>query len=96
MFFLSKVLGVFLVKVVIRVMVLEDLKEVLKFYDKKNIVGYFKGVYKFKMFYFVVLKEVVFFFNKFYGLDLILGFEMKSIGEVMGIVRFLGFVFFKV
>ncbi len=93
--FLSKALGVPLAKVATRVMVLEDLKEALKFYDKKNIVGYSKGVYKPKMPYFVALKEAVFPFNKLYGSDLILGPEMKSTGEVMGIARSLGLAFFK-
>ncbi|GAA6782795.1 carbamoyl-phosphate synthase large subunit [Helicobacter pylori] len=93
--FLSKALGVPLAKVATRVMVLEDLKEALKFYDKKNIVGYSKGVYKPKMPHFVALKEAVFPFNKLYGSDLILGPEMKSTGEVMGIARTLGLAFFK-
>ncbi|GAA9703040.1 carbamoyl-phosphate synthase large subunit [Helicobacter pylori] len=93
--FLSKALGVPLAKVATRVMVLEDLKEALKFYDKKNIVEYSKGVYKPKMPHFVALKEAVFPFNKLYGSDLILGPEMKSTGEVMGIARSLGFAFFK-
>ncbi len=93
--FLSKALGVPLAKVATRVMVLEDLKEALKFYDKKNIVGYSKGVYKPKMPHFVALKEAVFPFNKLYGSDLILGPEMKSTGEVMGIARSLGLAFFK-
>ncbi len=93
--FLSKALGVPLAKVATRVMVLEDLKEALKFYDKKNIVEYSNGVYKPKMPYFVALKEAVFPFNKLYGSDLILGPEMKSTGEVMGIARSLGLAFFK-
>ncbi|OOQ39905.1 carbamoyl phosphate synthase large subunit [Helicobacter pylori] len=93
--FLSKALGVPLAKVATRVMVLEDLKEALKFYDKKNIVEYSKGVYKPKMPHFVALKEAVFPFNKLYGSDLILGPEMKSTGEVMGIARSLGLAFFK-
>lgn len=93
--FLSKALGVPLAKVATRVMVSEDLKEALKFYDKKNIVGYSKGVYKPKMPHFVALKEAVFPFNKLYGSDLILGPEMKSTGEVMGIARSLGLAFFK-
>ncbi|MEJ8625300.1 carbamoyl-phosphate synthase large subunit [Helicobacter pylori] len=93
--FLSKALGVPLAKVATRVMVLEDLKEALKFYDKKNIVGYSKGVYKPKMPHLVALKEAVFPFNKLYGSDLILGPEMKSTGEVMGIARSLGLAFFK-
>ncbi len=93
--FLSKALGVPLAKVATRVMVLEDLKEALKFYDKKNIVEYSNGVYKPKMPHFVALKEAVFPFNKLYGSDLILGPEMKSTGEVMGIARSLGLAFFK-
>lgn len=58
-------------------------------------MGYSKGVYKPKMPHFVALKEAVFPFNKLYGSDLILGPEMKSTGEVMGIARSLGLAFFK-
>lgn len=56
-------------------------------------MGYSKGVYKPKMPHFVALKEAVFPFNKLYGSDLILGPEMKSTGEVMGIARSLGLAF---
>ncbi|WP_104761379.1 carbamoyl-phosphate synthase large subunit [Helicobacter cetorum] len=93
--FLSKASGIPLAKVATRVMVLEDLQEALKFYDKKGIVEYSKGVYKPKMPNFVALKEAVFPFNKLYGADLILGPEMKSTGEVMGIASSLGQAFFK-
>jgi len=41
------------------------------------------------------VKEPVFPFNKFAGIDIILGPEMRSTGEVMGIDRQLGFAFAK-
>ncbi len=43
----------------------------------------------------IAVKESVFPFNKFYGVDTILGPEMKSTGEVMGIDRSFGAAFLK-
>lgn len=43
----------------------------------------------------VAVKESVFPFNKFYGVDTILGPEMKSTGEVMGIDKNFGVAFLK-
>jgi carbamoyl-phosphate synthase large subunit len=43
----------------------------------------------------IAVKESVFPFNKFYGVDTILGPEMKSTGEVMGIDRNFGAAFLK-
>lgn len=44
----------------------------------------------------MVVKEVVFFFSKFFGVDILLGLEMCFIGEVMGIDSDFGKVFVKV
>lgn len=49
-----------------------------------------------QIFDYVVVKEVVLLFVKFFGIDIILGFEMCLIGEVMGIDIDFGKVFVKV
>ncbi len=83
--FVSKATGIALAKVATRVMYKGDLKEALDFYDKFNIVYKEDGIYKPKIKDHVSVKEAVFPFNKLSGADLILGPEMKSTGEVMGI-----------
>jgi len=85
--FVSKVTSIPLAKVATRVMYKGDLKEALSFYDKYKIV-YFdeaEGVFKPRIKNHVAVKEAVFPFSKLHGADLILGPEMKSTGEVMGI-----------
>jgi len=85
--FVSKVTSIPLAKVATRVMYKGELKESLDFYDRHKIV-YFdeeEGVYKPRIKNHIAVKEAVFPFNKLYGADLILGPEMKSTGEVMGI-----------
>ncbi|NPA81188.1 MAG: carbamoyl phosphate synthase large subunit, partial [Epsilonproteobacteria bacterium] len=76
-----------LAKVATRVMYKGDLKEALEFYDKYKIVYFDEKlqVYRAKIKNHVAVKEAVFPFNKLHGADLILGPEMKSTGEVMGI-----------
>ena len=44
---------------------------------------------------YVAVKEAVFPFNKLHGTDLILGPEMRSTGEVMGIADSFGMAFAK-
>ena len=85
--FVSKVTSIPLAKVATRVMYKGDLKEALDFYDKHKIIYFDKDeeVYKPRIKNHVAVKEAVFPFNKLYGADLILGPEMKSTGEVMGI-----------
>ena len=83
--FVSKATGLPLAKVATRVMWQGNLVEALKFYDKFGVVKFEKGVYKARMGAKVCVKESVFPFNKLPGADLILGPEMKSTGEVMGI-----------
>ncbi len=69
--FVSKAIGVPLAKIAARVMAGKKLKE-LGFTEEKNIAH-------------IAVKEAVFPFIKFPGVDTILGPEMKSTGEVMGI-----------
>jgi carbamoyl-phosphate synthase large subunit len=74
--FVSKATGVSLAKIAARVMVGENLKE----------MGYIKLVVP----PYYSVKEAVFPFIKFPGADPILGPEMKSTGEVMGIGKTFG------
>jgi len=83
--FVSKATGMPLAKVATRVMYQGDLREALKFYDKFDIVIEDNSVLKAKTKNHVSVKEAVFPFKKLGGADLILGPEMKSTGEVMGI-----------
>jgi len=93
--FVSKATGVPLAKVATRVMVQGDLKEALKFYDTFNVVNFDKKIMEPNLKGHVAVKEAVFPFNKLPGSDLILGPEMKSTGEVMGISENFGMSFAK-
>jgi len=93
--FVSKATGVPLAKVATRVMIQGDLKEALKFYDTFNVVNFDKKIMEPKLKGHVAVKEAVFPFNKLPGSDLILGPEMKSTGEVMGISDNFGMSFAK-
>jgi len=93
--FVSKATGVPLAKVATRVMIQGDLKESLKFYDTFNVVNFDKKIMEPKLKGHVAVKEAVFPFNKLPGSDLILGPEMKSTGEVMGISDNFGMSFAK-
>ena len=70
--FVAKATGIPIAKIAAKIMVGDKLKEVLKNYKVRKLQSY-------------NVKESVFPFNKFDGVDLILGPEMKSTGEVMGI-----------
>lgn len=83
--FVSKATGVPMAKVATRVMFQGSLKEALKYYDTYKVVYEEKGLLKAKIKNHVAVKEAVFPFNKLPGADTILGPEMKSTGEVMGI-----------
>jgi carbamoyl-phosphate synthase large subunit len=83
--FVSKTTGIPMAKVATRVMVGEDIHSALSFYDRYKVVYEDGGVLKPKLKKHVAVKEAVFPFNKLDGADLILGPEMKSTGEVMGI-----------
>lgn len=93
--FVSKATGVPLAKVATRVMIQGDLKEALKFYDTFNVVNFDKKIMEPRLKGHVAVKEAVFPFNKLPGSDLILGPEMKSTGEVMGISDTFGMSFAK-
>ncbi|PAF42064.1 carbamoyl-phosphate synthase large subunit [Helicobacter sp. 11S03491-1] len=93
--FVSKATGLPLAKVATRVMWQGNLKECLEYYDHFNIVRFQRGIYKPKKMDHIALKESVFPFNKLYGADLLLGPEMKSTGEVMGISKNFGLSFAK-
>jgi len=93
--FVSKATGVPLAKVATRVMVQGDLKEALKFYDTFGVVNFDKKIMEPILKNHVAVKEAVFPFNKLPGSDLILGPEMKSTGEVMGISENFGMSFAK-
>ena len=93
--FVSKATGVPLAKVATRVMIQGDLKESLKFYDTFGVVNFDKKIMEPNLKGHVAVKEAVFPFNKLPGSDLILGPEMKSTGEVMGISDTFGMSFAK-
>ena len=93
--FVSKATGVPLAKVATRVMIQGDLKEALKFYDNFNVVNFDKKIMEPNLKGHVAVKEAVFPFNKLSGADLLLGPEMKSTGEVMGISDNFGMSFAK-
>jgi len=93
--FVSKATGVPLAKVATRVMIQGNLKEALKFYDTFNVVNFDKKIMEPNLKGHVAVKEAVFPFNKLPGSDLILGPEMKSTGEVMGISDTFGMSFAK-
>ena len=92
--FVSKVTGIPLAKVATRVMWGESLKVALSHYKKVEIISE-NGVLKPKLKDKIAVKEAVFPFNKLQGSDLILGPEMKSTGEVMGISDNFGVSFAK-
>ncbi len=93
--FVSKATGVPLAKVATRVMIQGDLREALKFYDSFNVVNFEKKIMEPNLKGHVAVKEAVFPFNKLPGADLLLGPEMKSTGEVMGISDNFGMSFAK-
>jgi carbamoyl-phosphate synthase large subunit len=93
--FVSKATGVPLAKVATRVMMQGNLREALKFYDTFNVVNFEKKIMEPNLKGHVAVKEAVFPFNKLPGADLLLGPEMKSTGEVMGISDNFGMSFAK-
>ncbi|GIT97768.1 carbamoyl-phosphate synthase large subunit [Sulfurovum sp. TSL1] len=93
--FVSKATGVPLAKVATRVMLQGDLREALKFYDTFDVVNFDKKIMEPNLKGHVAVKEAVFPFNKLPGSDLILGPEMKSTGEVIGISDNFGMSFAK-
>ena len=93
--FVSKATGIPMAKVATRVMVQGDLREALKFYDSFGVVNFEANPIEPILKNHIAVKEAVFPFNKLPGSDLILGPEMKSTGEVMGISCSFGMSFAK-
>jgi carbamoyl-phosphate synthase large subunit len=79
--FVSKATGQPLAKLAARIMAGKTLREL--------------GIQEVTRFNHISVKESVFPFNKFAGVDILLGPEMKSTGEVMGIDREFGLAFAK-
>lgn len=71
------------------------LREALKFYDSYNRIDLTTKPLSHKTLNHISVKESIFPFNKLNGADLILGPEMKSTGEVMGISSRFGISFAK-
>jgi carbamoyl-phosphate synthase large subunit len=98
--FVSKATGIPMAKVATRVMWGESLRDAIKVYDEQeNIVNVSnperENLLLPMLKNHVAVKEAVFPFNKLSGADLILGPEMKSTGEVMGIADNFGSAFEK-
>ncbi|DAB29567.1 MAG TPA: carbamoyl phosphate synthase large subunit [Sulfurimonas sp. UBA12504] len=93
--FVSKATGMPLAKVATRVMMGENLRDALAFYDKYNIVEEANDLLRPLLKGHISVKEAVFPFHKLYGADLVLSPEMKSTGEVMGISSNFGISFAK-
>jgi carbamoyl-phosphate synthase large subunit len=93
--FVSKATGLPLAKVATRVMIQGDLKEALRYYDAFGVVNFDAKIMEPILKNHIAVKEAVFPFNKLPGSDLILGPEMKSTGEVMGISQTFGMSFAK-
>ena len=85
--FVSKVTGIPWAKVAARVMAGESLEELSRlgtYGDLLQFRDYEKAISRYD---YVAVKESVFPFTKFQGADAVLGPEMRSTGEVMGIDR---------
>ena len=93
--FVSKASGIPLAKVATRVMWQGDLREALQFYDKHKRIDFTKSPLESKPYKHIAVKDSVFPFHKLSGADLLLGPEMKSTGEVMGISTSFGISFAK-
>jgi carbamoyl-phosphate synthase large subunit len=87
--YVSKATGVPLAKVAARLMTGRKLRDLKLPYTETN------GIKELAMPNFYAVKSPVFPFNKFRGVDTILGPEMRSTGEVMGISSTFGLAFAK-
>jgi carbamoyl-phosphate synthase large subunit len=87
--YVSKATGVPLAKVAARLMTGQKLRDLHLPYTQTN------GIKELVMPNFFAVKSPVFPFNKFRGVDTILGPEMRSTGEVMGISSTFGLAFAK-
>jgi len=93
--FVSKATWIPLAKVATDVMVNGDLKSALARYDRFQKIEFKDGLYKPKTLKHIAVKESVFPFNKLSGAVMVLGPEMRSTGEVMGISESFGLSFAK-
>ncbi|TLD83539.1 carbamoyl-phosphate synthase large subunit [Helicobacter sp. MIT 11-5569] len=93
--FVSKATGIPLAKVATDVMVNQNLKAALERYDTFKKVEFKNGLYKPKDSKHIAVKESVFPFDKLSGAVMLLGPEMRSTGEVMGISESFGLSFAK-
>lgn len=93
--FVSKATGIPLAKVATDVVVNRDLKAALERYDRFKKVEFKDGLYKPKVSKHIAVKESVFPFSKLNGAVMVLGPEMRSTGEVMGISESFGVSFAK-
>ena len=98
--FVSKATGIPMAKVATRVMWGESLRDAIKVYDPKQKIVNTSNPDRANLLLptlknHIAVKEAVFPFNKLSGADLILGPEMKSTGEVMGISSDFGKAFAK-
>ena len=93
--FVSKATGIPLAKVATDVMVNGNLKSALERYDRFQKIEFKDGLYKPKTLKHIAVKESVFPFNKLSGAVMVLGPEMRSTGEVMGISESFGLSFAK-
>ena len=96
--FVAKATGIPMAKVATRVMWGQSLRDAIKEYDKDGAIvdtTISSNLLLPKLKGHVAVKEAVFPFNKLSGADLILGPEMKSTGEVMGISDTFGKAFAK-
>ena len=87
--YVSKATGVPLAKVAARLMTGKNLREM------KLPLAEFNGILEIRSREYFSVKSPVFPFSKFRGVDTILGPEMRSTGEVMGISRNFGLAFAK-
>lgn len=83
--FCSKVMGVPWAKVAARVMAGETLRQIDRSGDFGNIMRFANYTAAVTELSYVAIKQSVFPFIKFHGIDTVLGPEMRSTGEVMGI-----------
>ena len=93
--FVSKATGIPLAKIATRVMCGKSLEKALCFYDKYKIIKKDEEVYKPLLYKHISIKSPVFPFNKLIGSNVVLGPEMKSTGEGMGISNSFGISFAK-
>jgi carbamoyl-phosphate synthase large subunit len=93
--FVSKATGIACAKVATRVMYGKSLRDSLSVYDKHEIIYEKNGILKPTLKSHIAVKEAVFPFNKLDNSDFILGPEMKSTGEAMGISESFGVSFAK-